>query len=315
MSHELLKIAGLITDNNQLKNITKIAGGLNSNIQLVEINNSKFIIKKYPALDIVWSRLDTEFNFLKLMSEAEIRNVPKAIKKMADFNVGIYSYIEGEPILEATDFNVAASAAFIIEINNKMKRFSRKIGSASDYYSDYAGLVASVERRIISLKKYIHPDNQAYNQTVKEIDLIFQKTAKQDISFCKECQNDILKAGEVISPSDFGFHNMLQSGGNLKFLDFEYAGTDNVLKLLCDFYCQPRIPISGEQFKAFVNTLNENLVHVDELYNSAMKLLPLFRLKWVCIILNQINKSEQGIHLQNKQIEKARAYLSQNCEV
>ena len=315
MSYELLKIAGLITDNIQPENITKIAGGLNSNIQLVEVNNSKYIIKEYPAVDIVWPRLETEFNFLKLMSEAKIRNVPKAIKKIADFNIGIYSYIEGEPIIEATDFNVTASAAFIIEINNKMKRFSGKIGSASDYYSDYEGLVASIERRIMSLKKYIHSDSQAYSQTVNEIDLIFQKTAKQDSSFCKEFQDDILKVGEVISPSDFGFHNMLQSGESLKFLDFEYAGTDNVLKLLCDFYCQPRIPISGVQFKEFVNIINENLVHVDELYNSAIKLLPLFRLKWACIILNQINKLEQDSHLKNKQIEKAQAYLSQNCEV
>ena len=315
MSYELLKFSGLITDNSQLKNITKIAGGLNSNIQLVEVDNSKYIIKKYPAADFVWPRLETEFKFLKMMSEVGIKNVPKAIKKLTDFNVGIYSYLEGEPINEVTDFNVTASAAFIIEINKKMKRFGEKIGPASDHFLDYEGLVASIERRIIYLKKYTRLRRRAYSQTVNEIDLTFQKTARQVSSFRKEFQDDILKVGEVISPSDFGFHNMLQSGGSLKFLDFEYAGTDNVLKLLCDFYCQPRIPIARAQFKEFVNIVNENLVHVDGLYNSAMRLLPLFRLKWACIILNQINKLEQNNQMKNDRIETAQAYLSQNCEV
>ena len=39
-----------------------------------------------------------------------------------------------------------------------------------------------------------------------------------------------------ISPSDFGFHNVLRRpGGHLVFLDFEHAGWDDPAKLFGDF--------------------------------------------------------------------------------
>ena len=42
-----------------------------------------------------------------------------------------------------------------------------------------------------------------------------------------------------MSPSDFGFHNVIKKDDFLYFIDFEYAGLDDPVKLICDFYCQP----------------------------------------------------------------------------
>lgn len=313
MNYELLKLSGLITENSQA-NFVKIEGGLNSNIQLVEIKNYKYIFKQYSNVNNAWPRLETEFNFLTLLSEAKVRNVPKAIKKLEDFNIGIYSYLEGKSINEPTDHNVGSSASFIIEINNKIKSLKKKVKLASDYFSDYEGLLSSIHRRIFSLRKYVPIHNDAYSRAISEFEQTFNNIVKEDNLISKEIRDDIFKVGEVISPSDFGFHNILQDGDSLKFLDFEYAGTDNVFKLLCDFYCQPRIPISGRQFKKFVNIINENLVQVDGLYKASVRLMPIFRLKWACIILNQINKLEQNRQAKNEQIEKALTYLSKKCE-
>ena len=41
---------------------------------------------------------------------------------------------------------------------------------------------------------------------------------------------------QVFSPSDFGFHNaLLKDNGKLCFLDFEYFGRDDPVKLMADF--------------------------------------------------------------------------------
>ena len=40
----------------------------------------------------------------------------------------------------------------------------------------------------------------------------------------------------ILSPSDFGFHNIVKNKKKLYFLDFEYSGFDDPLKLLSDFY-------------------------------------------------------------------------------
>ena len=55
----------------------------------------------------------------------------------------------------------------------------------------------------------------------------------------------------IISPSDFGFHNVINKNNKLFFIDFEYAGLDDPIKLICDFYCQPDQFINTKTKKYF----------------------------------------------------------------
>ena len=312
---EILKLAGLIGDRTKLSNSKTITGGLNSGIRLVEVGGSKYIIKTYPE-DLTRQRLDTEFRFLVLMNKVGIQNVPKPIKKLSGLNVGVYSYLHGDTIKTATDFNVSASADFIIELNEKMAPFSNKLNFASDRFVSYENLLESIGRRILSLRGWAHLHSKEYVYTVNEFYIIFQKIIDQNSTTAREFNDNICQMNQVISPSDFGLHNVLQDEVTVKFLDFEYAGNDNCLKLICDFYCQPRIPISNSQFRGFVNKLNNRVLHVNNLLDVSAKFLPLFRLKWSCIILNQINKVKDNNLVnrtsKNSQIEKSRAYLHQN---
>ena len=315
MDCEILKLAGLIDDRTKLSNSKTITGGLNSGIRLVEVGGSKYIIKTYPE-DHTRQRLDTEFQFLVLMNKVGIQNVPKPIKKLSSLNVGVYSYLHGETIMTATDFNVSASADFLIELNEKMVPFSNKLSSASDRFVSYENLLESIGRRFFNLRDWAHLHSKEYIHTVNEFYLIFQKITDQNSTTEKEFNDSICKMKQVVSPSDFGLHNMLQNKKTIKFLDFEYAGNDNCLKLICDFYCQPRIPVSNSQFKGFVCKLNNSILHVDRLLDVSAKFLPLFRVKWSCIILNQVNKVKDHNLVnrpsKNRQIEKSRAYLYQN---
>ena len=317
MDYEILKLAGLIDDTTKLTNSKTLTGGLNSGIRLVEVGSSKYIIKTYPKpKDLTWQRLDTEFRFLVLMNKAGISNVPKPIKKLSGLNVGVYSYLPGETIKKATDFNVLASADFIIELNEKLIPFSKEITLGSDHFVSYENLLESIERRILSLRGFAHLHSREYIQTINEFYIIFQKITDQNGTIAQELNDNICKMKQVVSPSDFGLHNMLQNKETIKFLDFEYAGNDSSLKLICDFYCQPRIPVSNSQFKRFVGKLNNSIFHMNSLFEVSAKFLPLFRLKWSCIILNQVNKVKDNKPvnrtLNNSQIEKSRAYLYQN---
>ena len=91
-----------------------------------------------------------------------------------------------------------------------------------------------------------------------------------------------------LSPSDFGFHNALQqSDGTLRFFDFEYAGWDDPAKMICDFFCQPEIPVAAEHFRLFTNWVLAKFEERDEILTRAQRLLPVYRIKWCCIILNE----------------------------
>ena len=98
-----------------------------------------------------------------------------------------------------------------------------------------------------------------------------------------------LAAADVIaSPSDFGFHNALfdPADGRLRFIDFEYAGRDDPAKLVCDFFCQPEVPVPTEAFEGFVERVISGLALPDVHRARCRMLLDLYRVKWAVIILN-----------------------------
>ena len=58
-----------------------------------------------------------------------------------------------------------------------------------------------------------------------------------------------------MSPSDFGFHNVIKKKKKLFFFDFEYAGMDDPVKLISDFICQPDHKLSKKQRYLFYNNI------------------------------------------------------------
>ena len=97
----------------------------------------------------------------------------------------------------------------------------------------------------------------------------------------------------VLSPSDFGFHNALEHEGRLFFVDFEYAGWDDPAKLICDFICQPELPISENHAQQFIEELVGHLPNPDAIIQRVERLLPVHRLKWCCILLNEFRTEDR----------------------
>jgi len=91
-----------------------------------------------------------------------------------------------------------------------------------------------------------------------------------------------------LSPSDFGFHNaLIEHGGRVRFLDFEYAGQDDPAKTICDFFLQPAIAAPREHAGAFARRIGEALDAGSLPAARARLLFPAYAVKWACILLNE----------------------------
>ena len=91
-----------------------------------------------------------------------------------------------------------------------------------------------------------------------------------------------------LSPSDFGFHNaLLPADGRLRFIDFEYAGWDDPAKLVCDFFCQPDVPAPAKYLAPFTDLLLADLSDPLRHRRRIAMLLPVYRVKWCCILMNE----------------------------
>jgi hypothetical protein len=126
-------------------------------------------------------------------------------------------------------------------------------------------------------------------------------------------------ADRRLSPSDFGFHNSLRTdGGRLRFLDFEYGGWDDPAKTVADFFCQVAMPVAPEHLGLVVEVLASGLAEPGPFRTRVALLLPVYRVKWCCIVLNEfvrVGSSRRrfaGADLETKkatQLQKARRIL------
>ncbi|MDA9637011.1 phosphotransferase enzyme domain protein, partial [SAR86 cluster bacterium] len=102
---------------------------------------------------------------------------------------------------------------------------------------------------------------------------------------------DITRKKRILSPSDYGFHNSLEDSKNMvHFLDFDYFGWDDPVKLVADFYWHPGMNLNKstkerwlKEMKLLFRTTDDNFLQRLE---SA---LPIYGLRWILIILNIYN--------------------------
>jgi hypothetical protein len=98
------------------------------------------------------------------------------------------------------------------------------------------------------------------------------------------------RSERTLSPSDFGFHNTLLSPtGNVTFVDFEYFGWDDPVKMISDFVLHPAMSLSGAQRDEFLSKMvavfsdQQASIFVDRL----RAIFPLYGIKWSLILLNE----------------------------
>lgn len=110
-----------------------------------------------------------------------------------------------------------------------------------------------------------------------------------------EFNREISANERIFSPSDVGVHNVLvKPDGALIFIDFEYAGWDDPVKLLSDFFLQPRTELNSMQKRIFFDEFCTHLSPAaKEGLRSRLQLaFPIFALKWVTILLNEFLPSD-----------------------
>jgi hypothetical protein len=94
----------------------------------------------------------------------------------------------------------------------------------------------------------------------------------------------------TLAPSDFGFHNTLRGrDGGLTFIDFEYFGWDDPVKLTADVLLHPGAPLAAELKDRFRRGA-ERIYGSDAAFAPRLQALyPLFGLRWVLILLNEFH--------------------------
>ena len=277
----------------KIKSIKQIKKGRNSQVFLIEQDEKKWIIKKYyrhsgdPR-----NRLETETSFLNYLNKIGLKSVTKPLAVENEANLGLFSFLPGKvpgiinkEIMDQVNY-------FIRGINEfRDEQETKNLPMASDASFSIFSHLKLVRTRITKLYGI---DNSSPLQ--KEV-LYFVKTSLAEVlekisadimnNFSdNEFKNLLPLKSRILSPSDFGFQNMLLQDQKLYFLDFEYAGWDDPAKLICDFGCHPEIPVEDKYLQLFKDSFYSWFDEAELVISRSEMLMNLYRLRWCCIILN-----------------------------
>jgi hypothetical protein len=309
-----------------INQIKTVRSGKNSKIYKINTDKKKIILKSYYGKKNL--RIKKEFQFYKYLNQTNINNVVTPIAFDFKNNFAALPYIVGNKIHKVKNKHIVQFSNFINKINQK-NIHSKKIGLAVEGIDNRKKYITICQNRINKLKlvdKKSAIKRELYLFLNEKIIPTFKilKNKINDKRIFYQVKYKLYKKDMIISPSDFGFHNAIESKKKIFFFDFEYAGYDDPVKLICDFYCQPNQKVSLKQKEKFKKMIIKKSKNYEELDYLISELLPLHYLKWCCIILNEFIPSKLSIRkhagqLKNdalhSQLIKAKNYFNHYLKV
>ena len=335
-NHDLISVAAKLANGMGLSgNVTleRLAGGRNNQVFKMMVDDQRFLLKSYFIHENdPRDRLGNEFSFLRYAWDKGIRCIPQPLTADKKQHVALYEFIEGERLKESdiTEDFIEQAIRFVLELNKyKQTEEAINLPFASEACFSIGKHLNCVERRLRRLCEIDPCDSVSKNADdfiKRQLVPCWRKLKKGSSEKLRNSDIDINKVinneERCLSPSDFGFHNALRERNwKLRFIDFEYAGWDDPVKLICDFFCQPEVSVSREFMLPFQNEITQLFDKREELKERIVILFPVYRIKWCSIMLNEFipegyarrSYAEKDIETRRKeeQLEKAKTYLSE----
>jgi hypothetical protein len=304
-----------------------VPGGANNRAWRVEADGGPFLLKQYyhqqpPARD----RFASERAFYAYAAARAPATIPRALKWDDTRHAALFQFVQGRKLTpaEVSDARIAEALDFFRALNQPQPDSKIKLPEAAEAcfrVADHLALVGKRVQRLLALPAVGSDSlaNAAREFVAKDLAQAWRAIEAR----VRQCavSLDATSPARCVSPSDFGFHNaLLESSSHLRFFDFEYAGWDDPAKTIGDFLCQPEIPV-GLPRRDVVTASIASLFPADTaLPERAASLLPVYQIKWCCILLNDflpddrrrrefaLSTSETSARL-HRQLDRARTAL------
>ena len=307
-----------------IENIELVKGRGNSKIYKLSDHKESFALKIYPDRQTDQrNRLETEFLACQMLNRKGMP-VVKGVFCSTEMNWGIYSWIDG--YIETPNDEFVSRAIFFVKNLLKLsgQADNNDFQQASEACLCGSEIVIQLKDRLDKLKNIDNVLLQKF--LIRELIPTMEMAIKVATTEMEEAFYQILpKEDQILSPSDFGSHNAIRTiSGETVFIDFEYFGWDDPVKLISDFYLHPAMNLSLQLKNKWIKEIITIFEYEDNTFNKRFKAyLPLFGIKWCLILLNEflpnriahrihadVEKANQILHIQELQVQKSREVLN-----
>ncbi|MTJ82586.1 MAG: phosphotransferase [Telmatospirillum sp.] len=243
-------------------------------------------------------RQDCEWRFLAYAEKTGTEQAPRPLGRDIGAGVTLMEYLAGEKPTpgEVGEAEVMSAADFLQQLNSREHSCSADLSEAAEACFCSNRHFAVVQQRLARLT--FEPNSDVEEQAAKLVAEMnrFWNDLRPSITIALQdlglAPNDELAISErAISPADFGFHNAIRGpSGRIGFFDFEYGGWDDPAKTIADFSLQPALPVPAKLRPIFVSRALELWPQDRTLERRTEIMMPLFALKWCCIMLNPFSR-------------------------
>jgi hypothetical protein len=316
------------------RTLERLSGGANNAVFRAAGPAGTFLLKQYWAHpQDPRDRFGAEVAFCRFAWRHGIRTPPRFWAGCRRERLALFEFITGRPVSPAeVDAAVVAQAERFYRQLQEVREEpgAAALPAAADACFSIAQHLQCVNRRVGRLlrvepnstldrefQRFVHGDLRRRWESTRD------RVRTQCVARGIALEQELRTFDRVLSPSDFGFHNALRdSVGQVRFLDFEYAGWDDPAKLVCDFFWQVEVPVPRHFLRGFAERIAEPLPDPRRVGERIELLLPVYQIKWCCIVLNaflpeaqarrQFSSADQHPeHQPGLQLSKARALLDE----
>jgi len=293
--------------------------GANSRVFRVELRSATAALKCYPVRPgDVRERLETEWATLRFLSSRGLQAVPTPIAYDREMRLMLMEWIEGEGVTCHTPAELEDAIGFVLRISELSSApEASTFGTASEACFSTAEIIRQIDTRLADLRPHPLLVSFLANELMPALAM-----AKSAATAGSAAQQQLAPEFRRLIPADFGFHNALrQSDGRLRYVDFDYFGWDDPVKLTADFVLHPGMNLSAYDKQIFAGKMAGAVPEDEEFAARLHRQLPLYAIRWALILLNPFRADRDGTALTDEserlmadRIEKARAMCKRAVE-
>jgi Phosphotransferase enzyme family len=263
--------------------IAACRGGRNSRVYRIERAREVYALKIYPSDGR--RRVEREYGAVSFFNDAGLRCVAKPVAAYPEHDFAVYSWLDGEPVGETSATDVDGLISFAAQLHSLRDRaLPCNFEEAVEACCDERAVVRQIDTRLARLRAV--GGEPALDEYLSGAFLpVFERDRA---ARSRGRATRLRRRHRTLSPSDFGFHNALrEASGGLAFLDFEYFGWDDPIKLVCDVCWHPGMDLPRDLRDRFL-ARSAGVYAQDTAFEERLRAAyPLYGLRWCLIVLNE----------------------------
>lgn len=301
--------------------LTPCRSGRNSRVYKVVCGNDTFALKSYPIRNSdPRDRFGTEVKALKFYEANHNPHTPRLLASNIPRGIVLMEWIDGCNVNAPVADDIDQALDFIDRTHAAETKGGDVFGLAAEPCLCGAGLERHLTLRLEKISSVAQQEPELNLFLVHKLQPALERARHHahDTTF----STLLPRRKQSLIPADFGFHNAIKTAsGSVYFIDFEYFGWDDPVRLAADFLLHPGMTLDEENQDRFRRGVLDIFQADKQFERRLLHLLPLYGIRWTLILLNEFlpdrwqarafaGETASWDEIKSQQLEKARISLN-----